>query len=101
MTYLLVTNKSESVVAIKFHDPEAWDPDWRVKHCYILMIAEASKDKNGVEIYGNMDHQVVIMTIQTFTCHYFKSFDAAAPYCWCQKKYWWYIDCTTLEVQVS
>jgi hypothetical protein len=34
---------------IKFEDPEAEDPDWKVKQAYTLMIAAALEIENGVE----------------------------------------------------
>ena len=40
------TVKNDKIV---FHDPEADDPDWRVKMCYSLMIAGVTELENGVE----------------------------------------------------
>ena len=34
---------------IKFHDPEAPDPDWKVKLGYLLMLASTSEADVGVE----------------------------------------------------
>jgi hypothetical protein len=34
---------------IKFEDPEAEDPDWKVQQAYTLMIAAALEIENGVE----------------------------------------------------
>jgi len=34
---------------IKFHDPDDPDPDWKVKQCYILLIAVATEMESGVE----------------------------------------------------
>jgi hypothetical protein len=80
---------------IKFNDPESSDPDWRVKHCYTIMIAAASEVENGVENLwkrgpsgGRHDYPNFG---QYMPINYFKAFEAAAPYCWCEKKCW-YVD---------
>jgi hypothetical protein len=42
--HFIVTNDK-----IKFEDPEAEVPDWKVKQAYTLMIAAAPEIENGVE----------------------------------------------------
>jgi hypothetical protein len=78
---------------IKFHDTEAEDPDWQVKHCYILLIASASKMENGSDnlwksgkasgrrCYADFG-QYCIITM-------FKAFRAAAPFCWSDEEHWY------------
>ena len=34
---------------IEFHDPDADDPDWRVKRCYTLLIAARSEMEYGMD----------------------------------------------------
>jgi len=34
---------------IKFHYPNAEDPDWKVKQSYIVIIAAASELENGIK----------------------------------------------------
>jgi hypothetical protein len=80
---------------IKFHDAEADDPDWKVKQAYTLMIAAASEIENGVDNLwkhgpsgGRHDYPDFG---QYMAINHFKAFQAAAPYCWCDKKHW-YVD---------
>jgi hypothetical protein len=77
---------------ILFHDADADDQDWKVKQAYTLMIAAASEIENGVENLwkhgpsgGRHDYPDFgkYMAINRF-----KAFQAAAPYCWCDKKHW-------------
>ena len=80
---------------IQFHDEEADDPDWIVKQCYLLMIAAATEVDVGVENLwlrgksnGRRNYPNFGRYIQQNT---FKAFQHAAPYCFCDKQYW-YID---------
>jgi hypothetical protein len=84
---------------IKFHYPEAEDPDWKVKHCYILLIASASEMemdmemKNGAEniwksgkaigrhCYANFG--------QCYMINMFKAVRAVAPFCWSGEEHWY------------
>jgi hypothetical protein len=75
---------------IKFHDPEAEDPDWQVNHCYILLIVSASDMGKGAENlwksgkasgrrwYADFGQYCMI--------NMFKDFRAAAPFCWSDKE---------------
>ena len=78
---------------IKFHDGEADDPDWLVKQCYLLMIAASAEVEVGVENlwlrgksngcrhYPNFGQYLPQNT--------FKAFQCAAPFCFCDSKYWY------------
>ena len=88
--------KCRSTVAaqsIKFHDPDADDPDWRVRVCYTLMIAAASEIEVGVDNLWKRGpsggrHEFPHFG-QYMPVNYFKCFRAAAPFCWCDKKHWY------------
>ena len=71
------------------------DPDWRFKICYTIMIASASEIHNGVENLWKRGLSKGRRAYPDFgrymPINYFKAFMAAAPYCWCDEKYW-YID---------
>jgi hypothetical protein len=83
---------------IQLDDPEAEDPDWKVKHAYTLMIVAESEIDNGVNNLWNCgplggchdypDFEKYIMPISPF-----KVFQAAAPYGWCKKKHWYVEKC--------
>jgi hypothetical protein len=76
---------------IKFHDPEAEDPDWQVKHCFILLIASASEMENGAEnlwksckasgwrCYADFGQYCMI--------NMFNAFRAVAPFCWSDEEH--------------
>jgi hypothetical protein len=34
---------------IVFHDPDDPDPDWKVKNCYLLLIAAATEVEHGIK----------------------------------------------------
>ena len=77
---------------IQFHDEDAEDPDWKVKRAYTLLIAAASEVESGVENLwkqgksnGRRDYPDFG---QFMPLNYFKAFQAAAAYCWSDKKYW-------------
>ncbi len=78
---------------IKFEDPEAEDPDWKVKQAYTLMIAAASEIENGVENLWKRGPSGGRHDYPDFgkymPINHFKVFQAAAPYCWCEKKHWY------------
>ena len=79
---------------IQFHDPEAADTDWFVKNCYLILIAASTEVEVGVENlwrrgksngrrnYPNFGQYVGQNT--------FKAFQSAAPYCFCEQKYWYH-----------
>ena len=79
---------------IKFHDENAEDQDHIVKKCYTLLIAGASFIQNGVNSlfkrgpsgglsgsYPDFGKYISKSVFQAFIC--------AAPFCWCDKKYWY------------
>jgi hypothetical protein len=78
---------------IKFHDPEAEDPDWQVNHCYILLISSASEMENGVENLwksGKASGQRCYADFgQYCMINMFKAFLVAAPFCWSDKEHWY------------
>ena len=86
------TVKNDRII---FNDPEAEDPDWKVKQCYTLMIAAASEIENGFENLWKRGPSGGRHDYPDFgkymPINHFKAFQSAAPYCWCEKKYW-YID---------
>jgi len=86
-------SKSVADDNIRFEDETADDPDWKVRVCYTLLIAAASELDNGVdELWkkgkssGRHMHADFGRYIPK---NYFKAFQAAAPFCWCEEKYWY------------
>ena len=80
---------------IKFHDPDVEDPDYLVKIAYTIMIAAVSEVEQGVENLwkrgrsnGRRDYPNFGRYMSKNT---FKAFQSAAPYCFCDKKFW-YVD---------
>ena len=78
---------------IAFHDPKFDDPDHLVRVCFTLLIAAATEVHHGVENLwkrgksnGRHDYPDFGKYIPK---NYFKAFLAAAPYCWCDKKFWY------------
>jgi hypothetical protein len=73
------------------HDPQASDPDWMVRQCYLLMIALATEVVNGVVNLWRMTPSIGHHEYPDFGQHmpvnYFKVFCSAAPYCWSDPKY--------------
>ena len=78
---------------ITFHHPNAEDPDWEVKLCYMLMISATTERFVGAEnlwkkgkaqfsrhYYPDYGKYV---SLETFKC-----FKAAAPYAFCDEKEW-------------
>ena len=77
---------------IKFYDPDLDDPDHLVKIAYTIMIAAVSEVEQGVENLwkrgrsnGRRDYPNFGRYMAKNT---FKAFQSAAPYCFCDKKYW-------------
>ena len=80
---------------IKFYDADLEDPDQLVKIAYTIMIAAVSEVEQGVENLwkrgrsnGRRDYPNFGQYMSKNT---FKVFQSAAPYCFCDKKYW-YVD---------
>jgi hypothetical protein len=77
---------------VKSHDPEAADPDWKVKQVHTLMIAAASEIENGAENLWKRGRSGGRHNFPDFRQHmqinHFKAFQSAAPCCWCDKKRW-------------
>ena len=80
---------------IKFHDPDADDPDWKVKKAYTIMIAAVSEIETGVENLWKRGRSTGRKEYPNFGRYMkkneFKAFQSAAAFCFAEKKYW-YID---------
>ncbi|CAB9530025.1 hypothetical protein SEMRO_2714_G335340.1 [Seminavis robusta] len=77
---------------VKFHDPDAPDPDWIIKQAYLLMIAAATEADVGVDnlwLYGKSGGRRDRANFgQYMPKLWFKCFLAAAPYMFCDKEHW-------------
>ena len=80
---------------IKFHDLDADDTDWRVKHCYNLLISETIEREYSIE---NLWKRVIFNVrrsypdfVQCVLITSFKSFCSKTAYAWVDKKFW-YLD---------
>ena len=77
---------------IKFHDPDDDDPDWKVKQCYLLIIAAATEREHGVENLWKQGWKKMHCPYPDFGrfmgINEFKAFCLAAPYCWCNESEW-------------
>jgi hypothetical protein len=84
---------------IKFHDPDAKDPDWKVKQCILALIAAASEIEIGLKNWqagkgkGRKFRPDFGQWVQEAEM---KCFISACPYIWADKK-WWYTDPRDLE----
>ena len=80
---------------IVFHDEEDEDPDWKVRQCYLLLIAAATEPFTGVENLWKTGRSKGRHNYPDFgkymPINYFKAFCSAAPYAWADPKYW-YLD---------
>ncbi len=78
---------------IKFFDSTAPDPDWLVKHCYLLIIASATEIVNGIDNLWKAGPSVGRHNYPDFgqfvPINYFKAFASAAPFCWSPEQYWY------------
>jgi hypothetical protein len=78
---------------IIFHGPDAADPDWMVRQCYLLMIAFATEIVNGVDNLWksgpSVGHHAYPDFGQYMPINYFKAFCSAAPYCWSEEQNWY------------
>jgi hypothetical protein len=84
------TVKNDKIV---FHDPEADDPDWRIRVCYTLLIAAASEIEIGLENLWRSGPSGGRHNYPDFgkyiPVNYFKAFQHAAAYCWCDESLWY------------
>ena len=87
--------KTVQTSKIKFDDPEANDPDWRVKRCYTLIIAACCEVECGIDNLWKNGQGNGRKDLPNFGKYVprdaFKAFCSAAPYAFCNRKYW-YID---------
>jgi hypothetical protein len=80
---------------IIFHDEEDEDPDWKVRQCYLLLIAAATEPFTGVEnllkYCRSKGHHNYPDFGKYMPINYYKAFCSASPYAWADPKYW-YLD---------
>ena len=78
---------------IVFHDEENYDPDWKVRQCYLLLITSATEIVCGVENLWKSGPSSGRHTYPDFgqymPINYFKAFCSAAPFCWSEEKHWY------------
>lgn len=78
---------------IKFSDPDAPDPQWKVKACYTLIIAAANEPHNGVNNLWKKGRSIGRSSYPDFGKYVskdmFKAFCKAAPFVWADEKYWY------------
>lgn len=77
---------------ICFHDDEAIDPDWKVKVCYLLLIAAANEVENGTNSLWSAGESKGLHNFPDFgrymSKNMFSAFRIAAPYAFCSKETW-------------
>jgi hypothetical protein len=78
---------------IVFYDPDDPDPDWKVKNCYLLLIAAATEVENGIENLwkrGRVGNRRYFPDFGKFMAiNEMKAFCSAAPYCWAEEEFWY------------
>ena len=78
---------------ILFLDEHAEDPDWKVKQCYLLIIAAATEVVVGVDNLWKSGPSTGRHNYPDFGQYipknYFKAFCSAAPYAWAEEMYWY------------
>jgi len=78
---------------IKFHDEDSAEPDWKVKQCYLLLIASATEIVCGIENLWKSGPSTGRHNYPDFgqymPINHFKAFCSAAPFCWSEEKYWY------------
>ena len=78
---------------IKFHDPDAENPDWKVEMCYAIMIAGATEVQNGVDNLWKKGKSLGLRDFPDFGQYVekdmFKAFERAAPFVWADEKHWY------------
>jgi hypothetical protein len=82
--------------SIKFHDPTAEDPDWKIKNNILLILAAANESASGVDGLWKSGKSDLFRTNEPDFGKYcgeneFKAFAAAIPYMFCEESLW-YID---------
>jgi hypothetical protein len=84
------TVKNDKIV---FHDPDDADPVWKVKNCYLLLIAAATEVENGIENLwkrGRVGNHRYFPAFGMFmTMNEMKVFRSAAPFFWAQEEFWY------------
>ena len=77
---------------IQFFDVDDKDPDWKVKQCYLILIAAATETENGDENLW-MKGMHLWHPYPDFRCcmsqNEMKAFCSAAPFCWTDDRYWY------------
>ena len=77
---------------IKFDDPESNDPDWRIKRCYTLLVAAFCEVECGIDNLWKNGQGNGRKELPNFGNYVprdvFKVFCSAAPYAFCNQKYW-------------
>jgi hypothetical protein len=78
---------------IKFHDPDAEDPDYMVKHCYTLLVAGAAERQKGTANLWKQGAGPGRTSYPDFGKYadqkLFECFVSAAPYMFCDEKHWY------------
>ena len=78
---------------IVFFYETSQDPDWKVRQCYMLLIASATEIVSGVENLWksgpSAGHHTYPDFGQYMPFNYFKAFCSAAPFCWSKGRYWY------------
>jgi hypothetical protein len=78
---------------IVFHDEGREDPDWKVRQCYLLLIAAATELFAGIGNLWKTDrfkgHHNYPDFGKYMLINYFKAFCSAAPYAWADPNYWY------------
>ncbi len=81
------------VEKIKFHDPEDPDPDWKVKQCYLIIIAAATQFESGYENLWRRGMKGRLRLYPDFGrfmgINEMKAFCSAAPFCWADEVHWY------------
>ena len=87
-----ITVKNEGIV---FHDPDADDPDWIVKQCYLLLIAAVTEADVGVENLWKRGRSGGRHNYADFGKYLpkntFRAFQNASPLMFCDRENW-YLD---------
>jgi len=78
---------------IQFHNEADLDPDWKVKQCYVLLIAAATEMENGIENlwkHGKLQNCRWYPDFRRFmVMNKMKAFCSVAPYCWSDEEHWY------------
>jgi hypothetical protein len=78
---------------IVFFDSASKDPDWKVRQCYMLIIASATEIVSGIDNLWKSGPSAGRHTYPDFgqymPINYFKAFCCAAPFCWSEERYWY------------